>query len=416
MSVAKTLRADRARIVAAARKLIEAPEVSAEDNARFDTMMEEADALQARIERVERAAQMDAELAEARGISAEARGVSVGQVIDGVEREKRLMTAWMRNDFSALSDDDRRTMAQRTAADPNFRNAASVGTNTAGGYTVAPDFMRELLIAQKAYGGMRQVARVISTDSGVDLPWPTLDDTANVASIVAENTAGVAGTDLVFGSKTLKAWTYRSGYLPISIELMQDSAFDFDTLIRDALATRFARGQNAHFTTGNGTTQPEGIATGAVVGKTGTTGQTTTVIYDDLVDLVHAIDPAYRRPGCAWMMNDASIKVIRKLKDGQNRPLWDGDDKGIADGPAATILGYPIVVNQDVATMAANAKSIFFGDFSNYVIRDVLGLRITRLNERFAENGQVAFIAFQRTDGRIASAAQPIKWYANSAT
>lgn len=412
MSVAKTLRAKRAKIITDARELISAETVGAEDSARFDAMMAEADGLMAQIERVERASALEAELAEDRlRVRTETR-VSVEEQAENSAREKRLLAAWMTGRTADLSDEDRAAIAKRAAADPRFQNAASVGTTTAGGYTVAPDFMRELLIAQKAFGGMRGAARVISTDTGVDLPWPTMDDTANVATIVAENTTGVAGTDLVFGSKTLKAWTYRSGYLPISIELMQDSAFDFDTLIRDALALRFARGQNAHFTTGNGTSQPEGIATGGVVGKTGTTGQTLTVTTDDLIDLEHSIDPAYRQ-GSRFMLNDTSFKTIKKMKDTQNRPLFL---PGFTVGAADTILGYPVTINQDVATMAANAKSIFFGNFQNYVIRDVLGLRITRLNERFAENGQVAFIAFQRTDGRIASAAPPIKWYANSAT
>lgn len=412
MSVAKTLRAQRAKLIEDARALISAEQVSDEDTAKFDGMMAEADKLAARIEKVERADAVAAELAEARAQVADGTGVSADEQAENVQREKRLIRAWMSGNFNGLSDADRATISRRAGNDSRFQNAGSVGTSSAGGYTVAPDFMRELLIAQKAFGGMRQASRAIPTDTGVDLPWPTMDDTSNVASIVSENTAGSAGTDLAFGSKTLKAWTYRSGYLALSIELLQDSAFDFDTLIRDALALRFARGQNAHFTTGDGTTQPQGIITGAALGKTGASGQTTSVIYDDLVDLIHSIDPAYRA-GAIWMMKDATVAALRKLKDSQGHPLWQA---GLVDGSPDRLLGYPVVVNQDMATMAASAKSILFGNFSNYIIRDVMGLRIMRLNEAFAINGQVAFVAFQRTDGRLVSAASPIKWYANSAS
>ena len=414
MPVATDLRKQRADIIMKARAMVNAADFDAERSVEVDRMFADADALQARIKQAERAEQMAVELGQEIARDADRTGTNLRDAGDARERakaqERRLFVAYALGDLSRLSSEDTEVLAKRMRVAPQA--AGSIGTNTAGGYTVSPDFMRELLIAQKAWDGVRQVARVVGTDTGVDLPWPTMDDTANVATIVGENTAGAAGTDLVFGSKTLKSWTYRSGYLPISIELLQDSAFDFDTLVRDALAVRFGRGQNAHFTTGNGTSQPEGIAVGGALGKTGTTGQTTSVITDDLIDLEHSVDPAYRQ-GSVFMMHDSSFKVVKKLKDSQNRPLFL---PGFESNAVDTILGYPVVINQDVASMAANAKSIFFGNFRNYVIRDVMELRITRLNERFAENGQVAWIAFQRTDGRLVSAASPIKWYANSGT
>lgn len=406
MSIAKALRDQRSKLIFDARAKINDPDSTAEQLAEAESMLAEADRLMARIEMAERANALAASLDEAIRVEADARGVPMADIEGERVREQRLIKAYITGNFSALSDDDQRLLRGRIQA------AGGVGSGAAGGYTVAPGFMRDLLVAQKAFGGMRAAARIITTDTGVDMAWPTMDDTANVATIVAENTAGAAGTDLAFGSKTLKAYMYRSGYLVISLELLQDSAFDFDTLIRDALAIRFARGQNAHFTTGNGTSQPEGVVTAATVGKTGTTGQTTSVTTDDLIDLEHSIDPAYRA-GAAWMMNDGTFKAIKKLKDSQGRPLFL---PGFTVGASDTILGYPVVINQDMPAMAANAKSIAFGNFQNYVIRDVMGLRITRLNERFAENGQVGFVAFQRTDGRLVSAAAPIKLYQNSAT
>lgn len=406
------LRAQRAKLITDARAIVNsaAADMTGDQNAEFDRMIADADKLKATIDRMERADMLAAEFAVKAGMEAERNGTphndSVDTAKDAKALEVRLFKAMMLGAVDNLSDADRGEYTRRV------RNAASVGSTTGGGFTVAPGFMAELLAAQKAFGGVRRIARVIGTETGVDMAWPTTDDTANVATIVAENTAGVVGTDLVFGSKTLKAWMYRSGYLPLSLEILQDSAFDFDTMVRDALAVRFARGQNAHFTTGDGTTQPQGVSIGGAVGRTGIAGQTLTVIFDDLMELEHSVDPAYR-PGSVYMMHDASLLAIKKLKDTQARPLFV---PGYTVGAPDRLLGYPIEINQQVAVMAANAKSIFFGNFGNYVVRDVMSLRVTRLNERFAENGQVAFIAFQRTDGRITSAGVPIKWYANSAT
>jgi HK97 family phage major capsid protein len=415
MAVATKLRAQRADILMKAKAIVNGESYTAEDGAKVDAMFADADAIQTRIEQAERAdlltAGLDSEIARVADATGFRPSVVVNAAAEAKALEKRLFLSFALGNPAMLSDADRAIMAARERA--AIQAAGTTATPASGGYTIAPDFMAEMLIAQAAYGGMRAVSRSVPTTTGVDMPWPTMDDTANVATIVGENTAGVAGTDLAFGSKTLKAWMYRSGYLAIPLELLQDSAFDFDTLVRDALAERFARGQNAHFTTGNGTTQPQGISIGGALGKTGTTGQVTTVIPDDLIDLEHSVDPAYRK-GARFMMHDTTVKAIRKLKDLEDRPLFMPSYAN--GGGADTILGYPNETNQAVAVMAASAKSIFFGNFRNYVIRDVMAMRMTRLNERFAENGQVAFIAFQRTDGRLVSAAAPLKWYANPAS
>lgn len=185
------------------------------------------------------------------------------------------------------------------------------------------DFRDQLEIALKAYGGMLQVADVLRTDTGATLPMPSFNFTNVIASIVGENTAGSTDSSTPFGVANLGAFTYRSPILPVSYEFLQDSAFGEGFLI-DALAGTIARALNAHFTTGTGTGQPRGIVTDAVSGKVGTTGQTLSVIFDDLVDLIHSIDPAYRASGCKFMMHDSSLKVARKLKDTEPSNLLAG--------------------------------------------------------------------------------------------
>jgi HK97 family phage major capsid protein len=173
------------------------------------------------------------------------------------------------------------------------------------------------------------------------------------------------------------------------------------------------RAENAHFTTGTGTAQPEGVQTNATVGKTGASGQTTTVIYDDLVDLVHSVDPAYRENDAAWMMNDSTFAAIRKLKDTTGQPLVEPD---VQRGIPNTLLGYRVVVNNAMPSMAASAKSILFGNFrAAYVIRDALDFQLLRMTERYGELLQVGFLAWARSDGLLQDAAA-IRAYANAAS
>jgi HK97 family phage major capsid protein len=289
----------------------------------------------------------------------------------------------------------------------------SVGVNATGGFTVPQDFYQQLIEAQKWFGGMRASrATVLTTDNGELLPIAMEDDTSNVGVIVTENTA-ITAQDVAFTQTSLSQYMYTSKLVRVSYQLLQDSAFDIQSHLAKVLARRIGRGLNAHFTTGTGSGQPKGVVTGAASGKVGATGQTVSVIYDDLVDLVHSVDVAYRQQA-QWMFNDSTLKALKKLKDSQNRPLWL---PGLAVREPDTINGYPYVVNNDMAVMAANAKSILFGDFSNYYIRDITGAQLLRLEERYAEFLQVAFLAFERHDGTLVDAGQgPIKYYANSAT
>jgi HK97 family phage major capsid protein len=409
--IAKQLRESRFKIVSDAQALISRDDAGGEAIERFDAMMVEADALKAKIDRVEKA---DAATAEMSEIIAETAGrgrTSVFQEEDGLVREKRIITGLLRGGMNALNGADREIVAQRTFIPQN--TAMSTGTNSAGGYSIAPLFFPELQIAMKAQGGMRQAARVISTDTGASLPFPTLDDRSNVATIVSENTQITEDTELTFGQVSIGGYTYKSGVCLVSLQLINDSAFNFDEVVTQAIAGRMVRGQNAHFTTGSGSSQPFGIVTKAASGKVGTTGQTTSVIYNDLIDTLHAVDPVYR-PGASWMLNDSSLKVIRKIVDGQSRPLWQA---GLVDGAPDTLLGYPIVINQDVASMAANAKSILFGNMKSYIIRDVTtSLQLMVLRERYADFLQVGFISWMRSDGNLVSAASPVAYYQNSAT
>lgn len=415
----KALREQRKKLAEQANEILatavrEGRAATSDEIQKVDAIHADIDALKATIDRAERASD------EARSIVPESQRVAPAAEGDvAAELRKGAFGKWLRGGFTALSTEEVRALGNvsREHGAAGFTidmRAQSVGTTTAGGYTVAQAFSNSLERALKFFGGMLQVADVVTTDTGATLPWPTVNDTAQTGAILAENTA-VSNQDITFSVVNLGAYKYSSKQVLVSVELMQDSAFDIDSLVGSLLGERLGRILNTHFTTGTGTSQPNGVVTAATLGKTGTTGQTTSVIYDDLVDLVHSVDIAYRQNGnCRWMLNDASVKVIRKIKDSTGQPIWA---PGMQAGQPDTLLGFPISTNNDVATMAANAKSILFGDFTKYKVRRVKDITILRLNERYADAHQVGFLGFCRFDGNLIDAGtNPVKYYANSAT
>ncbi len=293
-----------------------------------------------------------------------------------------------------------------------IRNAMSTTTTTEGGYTVPSEIAAMVIDKLKAFGGMREVSSVMTTNGGNAMNWPTSDGTADVGAIVGQNTA-VSGADITFGTIALPVFYYTSNKIALPLELIQDSAIDVVAYVIDRLATRIARIQNTHFTTGAGTTLPDGVIPKASTGKTGTTGQTLTVIYDDLVDLKHSVNRAYRS-GAKFMMNDLSVAIVSKLKDTTGRPIWT---PSVIDGAPDTLLGFPVAINDDVAVMAANAKSIAFGDFSKYTIRDVANTTSIRRfdDSAFALSNQVGFCGWTRSGGNLLDTSA-VKVYVNSAT
>lgn len=409
----KDLREQRAKLVADARAMFDTIKSdtpaaeAAEIEAKFDAAMAEADTIKARIDREERLEASEKHLAERQDITARIRSVSTEEVAEDEKAEARAFKNYLRNGMGGLNAEDREIALKR------FQNAQSVGTGSGGGYTVPSGFYDELQDAMKAYGGMLETAFVFDTSTGNPLPIPTDNDTTNTGAILTENTQ-VGTQDVTFGSVSLGAYTYTSKLVLVSNQLLQDSAFNLDSFLAGKLGVRIARAINNHFTVGTGSGQPNGVVTAATAGPVGATGQTTSVIFDNLIDLEHSIDPAYRK-NARFMLADSSLQVIKKLKDGYGRYLWD-PGLTVANEPAR-INGYEYTINQDMPVMAANAKSIMFGDFSKYFIRRIAGTQVLRLTERYADYNQTGFVAFQRWDGNLVDAGtHPLKYYANSAT
>lgn len=313
----------------------------------------------------------------------------------------------LRHGPSALSTEELQKM----------RNTMSTGTGSQGGYTVQTDVAKQLIDTLKAYGGMRGVAASITTSQGNALGYPTSDGTSEEGEWVPENTQASSG-DPTFGTVALTAFKASTKIITIPFELLQDSSIDIIAMVNKRQRDRLGRTMNKGFTIGTGTGQPTGFVTAASVGRIGATGSTTAPTWEELVDLQESIDQAYKDAGtCQFMMHQQTRKAVRKIKDGAGRPIWaEAYELGVKSGIPAQLLGEDVTINNDMAQPGANAKTIGYGDFSKYMIRDVLDLILFRFEDsRYAEKGQVGFLGWARAGGNLLDA-NALKTYQHSAT
>lgn len=380
------LRAKAQRIAHEARaKLTEAETDGAnvaEIEATFDRMMADADALEARAARLDKADAFTAsyEAADERRERTE-RKIETGEKLTLEERQTAAVLNYLRT-------------GDRTEC-----RAQSVGTASEGGYLVPTTLANQLIVSMKAFGPMNDdsVVTYLRTAGGNQINVPTLNDTSNKGSKVAENTQ-VGSASVAFGSKALNAYKYTSGAVLVSSELLTDAAFDVNGIVNGAIAERMGRIINEVMTTGDGSDDPNGIVTAAANGKTA--ALTNAVTADEILDLIHSVDPAYRG-NAGLMFNDATLLAVRKLKDSEGRYIWQPN---VVAGAAPTLHGYRYFINSDMASIGAGAKAILFGDFKRYTVRQAGGFEVKRLVERYADYDQVGFIAFARYDGELLDA------------
>lgn len=401
MQSIQALREQHASLASQTRELVEKHngDWTGDNQAKYEASLADLDKVKAQIERAEKALELAAD-----------RAVE-NRATESVERKvrdagKELFAKYLRGGDKALT-------AQDWA---DVRATMSTTTTTEGGYTVPTDVASSISEVLKAYGGVRSVANVFSSSMGNDVNYPTSDGTSEVGELIGQNTTATAA-DPTFGVVTLKTYKFSSKIVAVPYELLQDSAADIEGFIARRLGERLARIENQMFTTGNGSTQPNGVVTASAAGKAAASGQTATIIFEDLIDLVHSVDPAYRSGPVRFMMNDATLKLVRKLKDTAGRPIFMPGYDGLGGAMGDQVLGYGVTINQDMATPAASAKTILFGDFSRYTIRDVMGMTLFRFEDSaYAKLGQVGFLAWMRTGGQLTDAGQPIKHFAHSAS
>jgi HK97 family phage major capsid protein len=363
---------------------------TAEERTNWDDANARIDEVSADIERLQRQAQLDS-VDYRQVVHASAPGEVETPEKRAEQRAaeyERAFGSFLRYGMERLDGEQRQMLMEQRATTPQ---ATSPGS--AGGYLIPPGYRTVITEALKAYGGLYNHANVITTATGNNLQWPSNDDTSNKGQILAEN-AQVAVADVTFGTKSLDAYTYTSNRVMVSLQLLQDSAFDLDTWLPRKLGERLGRITAEHFITGDGSSQPEGIAVNA---NNGVTAASAALTYDNLIDLEHSLDPAYRANGrCRFLFNDSTLSVIRKLKDTMGRPLWLPVP---VPGMPSTVNGVSYTIDQGMANVGTGNKSVLFGDFhAGYIIRQVLDMQLMRLSERWADMLQVGYFAFLRMD------------------
>ncbi len=354
--------------------------LSAEDTATYEKMEADVVSLGKEIDRLERQTALDAELSRPVNTPIKNNPSQLGNE----SKTGRATDEYKQSFWNAM----------RNKSSFEIQNALQVGTDGEGGYLVPDEFEATLVQALEEENIFRQLAKVITTSSG-DRKIPVVA-TKGTSSWVDEE-GQIPESDDSFGQVAIGA--YKLGtMIKVSEELLNDSVFNLEQYIAREFARRIGSKEEEAFFIGDGTGKPTGIfnATGgANVGLTA--ASSTAITVDEVLDLFYALKSPYRK-NATFLMNDATIKAIRKLKDNNGQYLWQ---PAITAGTPDTILNRPIKTSAYVPTLAAGAKAIAFGDFSYYWVADRQGRAFKRLNELYAATGQVGFMATQRVDGKL---------------
>jgi len=277
-----------------------------------------------------------------------------------------------------------------------FEQRAGITGLTAG--VIVPATLADSIeVALKAYGGMFEAGTILTTSKGGDLIMPTVNNTNAKATVVAEYNQSTKSAPS-FGSETLKAYTYRTPIVPVSLELLQDSVFDLESLLSNLLTESFGRGINEDLTVGSGTGKPKGIVNWAHPCPVNPSAGG--ISLDALIELIKGVDSSYAQRG-KFMFNRNTFYSLVKIKDSTGRYIWQ---EGAKDGTPATLFGKSYILNDDIDDVGAGKTSVLFGDFSKYKIRMVKSFRVIRLNELLAEYLSIGLFGFARMDGILLDA------------
>lgn len=350
--------------------------LTAEDDATYNSMEKELNDLTNEIRRMERRDAIEAELKKP---------------VDTPLTEKP-MASKMDEKKGRASNAYKEDFGRHLRGRQLIHNVMEEGVDANGGYLVPEEFERQIITGLDEFNVMRNLCKVITTSAERKIPVAA---THSTAAWTAEN-AAYTESDPTFSQKTIDAFKL-TDLVKVSIELLDDSMFDLEEYIAKEIARAFGIAEEQAFCVGNGTGQPTGLftANGGTVGVT--TAGATAITADEIISLVYALKSPYRK-NAKFLMNDATVAAIRKLKDGNGNYLWQ---PALTAGQPDRLMGYELHTSPYVPTLAAGAYTVAFGDFSNYWIADRSGRTVQRLNELYSTNGQVGFVATERVDGKI---------------
>lgn len=385
MSKVLELREKRAKAWEAAKKFLDAKRtadgfVSAEDAAAYDRMEADVVNLGKEIERLERQAAIDAELARATStpITNQPNGRIDGEVKTGraTEEYKRAFWNGMRNRISY-----------------DVQNALSIGTDSEGGYLVPDEYEKKLVESLQDEVFFRSLATVIRTSSG-DRKIPIVTSKGEAAWIDEEGQ--FPESDDSFGQTSIGAYKLAT-MIKVSDELLNDSVFNIEQYISKEFGRRIGAKEEEAFFVGDGQGKPIGLFNTTGGAETGVTAATVSITFDDIMDLYYSLRAPYRNKA-SWLLNDSTVKAIRKLKDGNGNYIWQ---PSVREGEPDRILNRPYRTSIYVPELAEGKRVMSFGDYSYYWIADRQGRSFKRLNELYAATGQVGFLACERVDGKL---------------
>ena len=369
MSKVLELKEKRAKAWEAAKAFLDSKQgtnglMSAEDAATYDRMEAEVVDLGKEIDRLERQAVIDAELAKA--TSTPIRNKPSAQV-DGETKTGRATDEYKRAFWNNM----------RNRNSYEIQNALSIGTDSEGGYEV---FFRSLATVIKTSSGDRKIPIVTSKGEAAWIDeggqFPESDDSFGQTSIGAHKLATM---------------------IKVSDELLNDSVFNIEQYISKEFGRRIGTKEEEAFFIGDGTGKPIGIFNKTGGAETGVTAASTGITFDDVMDLYYSLRAPYRNKA-TWILNDSTVKAIRKLKDGNGNYIWQ---PSVREGEPDRILNRPYRTSIYVPELAAGNRVMAFGDYSYYWIADRQGRSFKRLNELFATTGQVGFLTSERVDGKL---------------
>ena len=356
--------------------------LSVEDDATYSKMEKEFDELTASITRAQRRANMEMEMNKPVNAPITAKPMVMTEPEDSTGRASK---GYKKNFWNAM---------RRKQMTPEMVNALQIGTDSEGGYLVPDEYEKTLIEALEEENIFRKLAHVISTSSG-DRKIPVVASKGSASWVDEEGT--IPDSDDAFNQVSIGA--YKLGTLiKVSNELLNDSVFNLESYISKEFARRIGSKEEDAFFNGNGTGKPVGIFNATGGAEVGVTAASATAITaDEIIDLFYSLKAPYRK-NAVWILNDSTIKAIRKLKDNNGNYLWQ---PSLTAGAPDTILGRPVYTSSYVPTIAAGAKTIAFGDFSYYWIADRAGRNFKKLTELYAANDQTGFVATQRVDGKL---------------
>ena len=272
----------------------------------------------------------------------------------------------------------------------NVTNTLREGADNEGGYLAPDAFERQIVQAMTEQNVMRRLGTIVQTER--TMKFPVAKGFGPADWVPEEGVIPV--TEGEFDEVRLEAHKVATT-IRVSDELLEDCGFNLEDFLASQFASRIAGAEEHAFLYGDGKAKPLGLL--HQLDREVTTEKAGQITVDDLFNLIHAIPRPYRK-GAVLLMNDTTLRELCKLVDGEGNPIWY---ENLKKGSPLAILSYRVVTSPAMPDMESGKAPILFGNFRHFVIGDRQHRRIKRLNEVYAQQGQVAYIMSQRVDAKL---------------